>query len=512
MAGERIKALLVNVGPSSKRQPFRSQPLGLMYLAAYAERELPGAEVDILDLRVSRTRPEDLGRIALEKGAQVVGLSAPSIYAGMLKESATAVRRSAPGVLIVAGGPHPSADPRDTLASGDIDIAVCGEGEQAFVDILRARLAGAALTGIPSTMTSGMDAPLPPGTLPDPDSLPFPAWDKVDVAGYARYTGFTFLGQRRYMGLFTSRACPYGCTYCHNIFGRKFRARSAASVLAEIRTVHERYGIADFEVLDDIFNLRRERVVEICQGLLQDGPKVQISFPNGLRSDLLDDELLELMRAAGTTYISFAIETASPRLQREIKKNLKVAKAENAIRKAASLGILTNGYFMLGFPTETEEEMRSTISLAIRLPLDMAHFHKVTPFVGTDLADSLGAAMPQSFNESPEVRSYEDRSFNLSAVPNDRFRRILVGAFVKFYVNPGRLLGIFRHHPSPIRLLRLVGFAFRYVFVTRAVRPVHLDRPAAMSRLRPRLWFTQAWRYAGRVRILRPGQSVSGST
>lgn len=456
-----IRALLVNVGPSSHSHPFRSQPLGLMYIAAYAERELPGVQVEILDLRVCDTPLQDLGRIALERGVDVVGLSAPSVNAAMLQEAAAAVRSAAPGLLIVAGGPHPTCHPQDTLAGGNIDIAVCGEGEVPFVSILRARQEGRPPEGIPSTMTRSMDGPLPAAALPEPDALPFPAWDKIDIDRYAQYAGFSILGRRRYMGLFTSRACPYKCIYCHNIFGKKFRARSAQNVLAEIRMLHEKYGIDDFEILDDIFNLRRDRVAEICRGLIENGPRVQLSFPNGLRADLLDDELLELMKAAGTTYMSFAIETASPRLQRMIKKNLNIAKAERAIRKAASLGIFTNSWFMVGFPTETEEELRSTISFAVQLPLDTAHFHKVTPFAGTELFGLLDSDVVESFGDHPEVRTYEDRSFNLSTVPNGRFRRIVYGAFLRFYLNPFRMLQMLRHHPSPTRLFRFAGFAFQ---------------------------------------------------
>lgn len=463
--GTEIKVLLANVGPNDEKHPFRSQPIGLMYLAAYAERELPGVAVDIVDLRVSRTQPQDLGRIAAERGADVVGLRAPSVCAGMLQQAAAAVRSALPNALILAGGPHATCHPGDVLGSGNVDVAVCGEGELPFVAILRERLAGRPIRNIPSTMTAGMAAPLPATELPDPDALPFPAWDKIDMDAYARYSGFSILGRRRYMALFTSRACPYQCTYCHNIFGKRFRARRATSVLAEIRTLHERYGIADFEVLDDIFNLRRERVVEICRGLIDEGPRVQLSFPNGVRADLLDDDLLELMRAAGTTYISFAIETASARLQKRIKKNLDLEKTAHAIRKAASLGIFTNGWFMLGFPTEEEDELRATISFAVDLPLDTAHFLKVTPFAGTDLFDSLGEEAAAAFGEHPEVRSYHDRTFNLSNVPNDRFQRLVRGALRRFYASPRRWLRILRHHPAPTRLLGFGGVVARRVLL-----------------------------------------------
>lgn len=466
MSERKIKALLVHVGPNDSSYLFRSHPLGLMSLAAYAEQQMPEAEVDIIDMKVSAYTVEDIGRFAAERGADVVGLGSMTVHSNMLRGVAAAVREASPEALIIAGGPHATCHPKDALKCGDIDVAVHGEGERPFVEILRARLEGRLPEGIPSTMTHSMSEPAPRDVIDDPDTLPFPAWDKIDFEAYRRCSSFSILGRRNYMSLFTSRACPFKCIYCHNIFGHKFRPRSAQSVLTEIRTLHEKYGIADFDILDDVFNLRRERVVEICESLIKDGPKIQMAFPNGLRSDLLDDELLDLMRKAGTTYISFAIETASPRLQKFIHKNLNIEKAARAIRKATSIGIFSNGFFMVGFPTETEEELRSTIDFAIHSPLDTAHFLKVTPFAGTDLFNQLDSEITKKFIDRPEAHIYEDRSFNLSEVPDDKFKNIVHGAFRKFYLNPFRALSVIRHHPAPLRLLHFVKAAFTRIFIS----------------------------------------------
>jgi len=465
MAEPKIKALLVHVGPNSREYLFRSHPLGLMSLSAYVERELPEVETEILDLKVSPVKPEELGREAAKRGASVVGLSAMTVHAICVDQAAASVRAAIPDALIVAGGPHATCFPREVLKNENIDAAVQGEGEQALARIIQARMVGNSLDGIPSVVTRDTKELPPRDMIEDPNTLPFPAWHKIDLEAYFRYSSFCILGRRRYMCIFTSRACPYRCIYCHNIFGHKFRPRSAQSVLEEIRTLSDRYDIRDFDVLDDVFNLNRERVVDICQSLIKDGPKIQLAFPNGLRSDLLDDELLELMREAGATYISFAIETASPRLQKFIHKNLDIAKAERAIRKAAKLGIFCNAFCMVGFPTETERELRATINFAIRAPLDTAHFLKVTPFEGTDLYDILDPATREPLIKHPEKMRYEDRTYNLSDVPNEKFKRIVHGAFMKFYLNPFRALGILRHHPAPLRLLPFLKVAFMRIFI-----------------------------------------------
>ena len=114
----------------------------------------------------------------------------------------------------------------------------------------------------------------------------------MDIERYAAFHGATPVGRRRYMSIFTSRACPYQCTYCHTIFGKEFRCRSAANVVAEIRELKARYGIRIIEVCDDIFNMKWQRSTEVCQAIASAGLDIAMSFPNGLRADIMRDELL----------------------------------------------------------------------------------------------------------------------------------------------------------------------------------------------------------------------------
>lgn len=460
-----MKILLVQVGPNTGAYLFRSHPLGLMCLAAYAERELPAVEADVIDLKVSPLKIEELGYATAERGASVVGLSALSVNADRMYAAAAAVKKANPNTTVLAGGPHATCFPKQTLDTGLFDAVVQGEGETGLAGILTAIREGSPLEGIPSVVTAKMSGLPPRGIVENLDSLPFPAWHKIEMETYWRYSSFSILGRRRYMCLFTSRACPYGCIYCHNIFGKKFRSRGAENVLSEIRALDSRYGVRDFDILDDVFNLNRERVAAICKGLIENGPKVRMAFPNGLRSDLLDDDLLELMREAGVTYISFAIETASERLQKLINKNLDLGKVARAIRKAAKLGIFCNSFVMAGFPTETEAELRKSISFAVRSPLDTTHFLRVTPFEGTRLYEMVDEKTRDFIAGRPEKFQYEDRSFNLGEVPNSRFKRIVHGAFKKFYLNPFRAIGIFRHHPDPKQILRFMHIAFRRIFI-----------------------------------------------
>src|SRR5262249_24177093 len=154
--------------------------------------------------------------------------------------------------------------------------------------------------------------------MQDLDRLPIPDYSAVAIDRYCRFLNYGY--NRRPMGiLFTSRGCPFHCTYCHEVFGKGLRARSAKVVHAEISYLHDTYGIKDFSIVDDNFTVRRPRVEEFTRLLIEHGPKVNLYFPNGIRADSLTPALLEQMRQAGTIYVTYSLETASARLQKLVK-------------------------------------------------------------------------------------------------------------------------------------------------------------------------------------------------
>ena len=459
------KVLLVQAGTAAQEYPFRSHPLGLLYLASSIQRRFPRADIRVADMKVQPHTEQSIAALCRELGPDLVGVGAFSVHADIFNDVVRAVRDAAPQALIVGGGPHASCHPERVLREAPVDAAVAGEGESVLPALLDAHLHGRAVSGIPGAaiLENGCFSANPPPDIPHPDELPFPAWDLINIEDYTRVSSFCIMGRRRYMSLFTSRGCPFQCIYCHRIFGKQFRPRSADNVLAEMREIIQRFGITDFDILDDAFNLDKERVHAICEGVLEFDRPVMMTFPNGLRSDLLDDDTLRLMRRAGTRYISFAIESATPRLQKLMRKNLDLSKAERAIRTAARLGIFCNGFFMLGFPSETEPELRDTVDFAVHSPLHTAHFLKVTPFEGTPMFEMMSQEMQQRAAHVSDALKYYDRSFNLSDVDNKQFNRILAAAHRRFYINPVRLLRMAAAHPRRINLLRFALFALRRI-------------------------------------------------
>lgn len=192
------------------------------------------------------------------------------------------------------------------------------------------------------------------------DELPFPDRSYIDYEKYGKFIGDGMV--KHVISLQATRGCPYQCKYCHNIWPKKHFFRSAENIFREIQLYYD-LGIKRFSFVDDIFNFNEENSRCFFRLILENNLKVQLSFPNGLRGDILKEDYIDLMARAGTVYISMALETASPRLQKMVGKNLNLEKLRDNIQYLCSQypGIILTLDTMLGFPTETREEAEMTL-------------------------------------------------------------------------------------------------------------------------------------------------------
>jgi len=458
------RVLLVRTSKPDQRSLL--PPLGLLSLAgALRSGPDPAPELRIVDYGLKRYDPGRFSEAVATFDPDLVGLSGLTMEADLISLAARLSREGRRDRLVIAGGPHPSSAPGDVLADGHLDAAVVGEGELTFPELVRCWREGGDPVSVPGLVLPGENGPrhtAPREPLADLDSLPQPAWDLIRLADYSANPILTMsqaLRQPPYAPVMTSRGCPYGCVYCHKFFGRKVRARSPEHVLAEMELLHRTHGVREFSIIDDCFNFDIRRAKTICRMIAERLPGVSLSFPNGIRGDLLDNELLREMRRAGTYKIYFAVESGSPRIQRYIDKRMDLQAIEENIAEADRLGITTSGFFMLGFPTETREEMEQTLSFARRSRLDGANFFRVIPYPGTELSrmwvETFGPweGAGQNWNRPGNGDSYGDFHFATRALPapEERLRlvdRMVMRGFFQFYRNPIRLLRFLRRHPN----------------------------------------------------------------
>jgi radical SAM superfamily enzyme YgiQ (UPF0313 family) len=441
-------------------------PLGLMYLAS-SLRTLGGHDVDIIDTKVDRLPLDRVIKRIGDFGAHVVGISGLTFEAGEIHRMAQEVKRAFPKKKVILGGPHATVAPAESATDPHVDFAVVGEGEQTLTELVRQIEAGNDTPDIPGLAYRRNGQPtIIPRQLPSlsMDDLPFPAWDLIDIEKYLGFTRQSIVyAERKYMTIFTSRGCPYQCIYCHPVFGKKYRTRSPENVLEEMKTLYHQYGIREFHFADDNFNLDHARAERICDLIIESGLKVYLSFPNGVRGDILTPRLLKKMKDAGTFMVSYAIETGSPRLQKLLKKNIDFDKITQTINETDRLGILCNGFFMLGFPGETREELDMTLNFAWNSRLHTASFYVVNPFPGTELFEITKEKIPAHLNDiTQQEYNYLRSNYGLSEVGDQEVQRLVRLANQKFYLNPRRLLRTLAVIPRKEILVKLAAmFALR---------------------------------------------------
>jgi amino acid adenylation domain-containing protein len=195
--------------------------------------------------------------------------------------------------------------------------------------------------------------------IEDLDSLPIPNRTLINSEMYQEHIG---IGMSKHtISLQATRGCPFTCLYCHKIWPKTHVYRSAEHIFEEIRYCYEA-GVRRFIFVDDIFNLNVKNSSRLLKKLLEHKMKVQLFFPNGLRGDILTKSFIDLMIEAGTINIDLALETASPRLQKLVGKNLNLEKFRRNIEYITQTypHVVLEMEMMVGFPTETEEEAQMT--------------------------------------------------------------------------------------------------------------------------------------------------------
>jgi radical SAM superfamily enzyme YgiQ (UPF0313 family) len=356
------------------------EPLNLSYIAAYLiERGYKEVNIHIGAFET------DKGIISEASDADIVGFTATSPMMKHAEELAKQIKEENPKAVIAFGGSHSSVLPENSLKSENIDVVVRGEGEMTMLEIAQAVERGTSfkeITGI-SYKNKGQIIHNPDRELiRDIDAIPFPArnlirQDKFLEIGYKKY------GDRG-AWIFSSRGCPYHCTYCAScsIWTRKWRARSPENIFEEIRELIDSYNVDRINFADDTFTISRKRVVEFCNLLKREN--LQISWGCNVRADNVDKNLFEEMKSAGCTDVWIGAESGSPVILKDIKKGITLAQIKDAFKWSKEAGLKRRAYLMIGSPKESRETILLTEELVGEIRPDTLEFSILTPYPGCE--------------------------------------------------------------------------------------------------------------------------------
>ncbi len=439
-----MSARVLLVRPWSRRIPTVVPSLGLGYLGAVLQRA--GHVVSVVDGMRDQITPDAFADWYDGQRFDVVGFQSFTCDLPQVKQLAAVARQRNPDARLVLGGPHASADPDHALGYfPQMDFVVRGEAERGVVGLIEAIDGRRRFDDVENLVRRG-DAPearAPAQFVEDLDSIPFPAWDLMRPSSYPPAPHGFVASAFPVAPFLVSRGCPYLCAFCDaaSTAGRRLRVRSMESVLAEIDELVNRHGVRELHLEDDNFTTNRKVVRAFCEALLSRGSPVSWCCPNGMRLDTVDEELLALMRRAGLVAFAVGIESGSERVLAAMQKDLDLEALMPKLRAAHRLGLKTTGFFIVGYPGETEEDFRKTVQLSLSLDLDHAQFSNFLPLPGTR------AAHTATSGSDPETLAWEEflttggRGW---APPSVDVRSWQRRAFLRFYFRPRVLMGALR--------------------------------------------------------------------
>jgi radical SAM superfamily enzyme YgiQ (UPF0313 family) len=264
--------------------------------------------------------------------------------------------------------------------------------------------------------------------MKDLDSLPFPKWELFPFQKYQIPKSSTKSGlEGVFLPMLTSRGCPIGCHYCPYPVGQglAWRHRSAENVVDEIEHLVRDLGVGYILFRDPIFSLNQNRVMKICQEILNRG--LQFEWRCETRVDCLNPETLTMMAKAGCNGINFGIESADIQIQINVgRKPIAQEQFVQTIALCRELGIKTFSFFIIGLPGDTLQSILSTIKFAIDLNPNWVQFTAASPFIGTKLRDW---AIAQGFVTEDE---YAYISSHEVSIANENLSKEQIQSLLKF--------------------------------------------------------------------------------
>ncbi len=398
-------------------------PLGLAYVAAATRAA--GHEVVVVDAVGSALGQHRLYRPI--PGTLLTGLSVPEIAARIPEDAGVigvscmfsnawppvrdllqSLRLAFPTAFVVLGGEHATACADFVLRTcAAVDACVLGEGEAAFVALLRALEAGDDPAGVPGVAARGRDGKGATGTgcpgsgraarIADLASIAAPDWEAFPLEGYLAGQRVHGVVRGRTMPILASRGCPHRCSFCSSpaMWTTRWAARDPASVVDEMRACVDRYHVNDFAFYDLTALSSRGWTIEFCQRLVQADLGVTWQLPSGTRTEAMDEEVCRLMHRAGCRNLNFAPESGSPRILDRIRKRVDLPAMLQVMKAAVAAGLAVKVNIVLGFPDETPADIAQSFALIARYAAIGAEAVSVFPFVpypGSELHRELVAS------------------------------------------------------------------------------------------------------------------------
>lgn len=414
-------------------------PLGLGYIASTVRNH----DVKILDCIQKNWKANEFREYIENNDFDIVGIQCYTVDMNTVRDFSKIIKEIIPNALVIVGGPQPTLDPVGTLNYlTDVDYLFIGEAEISFPRFIslvsKNKLNKNNLKKIPGiAYRVGKKIRTTKRIFPENLDEYDPSWNLYDMKNYPIAPHGAFCKQHPTAPLIVTRGCPFNCNFCGGslILGRKIRSHTIDYVINQIEFLVKNYGIREIHIEDDNFTMNRKFVEEFCKKLIEKNLGISWACPNGIRVDTLTPELLKLMKKSGLYSVSVGVESGSNRILKLMNKNLTTEIIEEKVRMIKREGLEIIGFFILGYPGETEKDIEKTIDFACRLPLKRAGFSAFKPFPGTQTYNMLV--------EQKRINELDWKNFSLDkiawspeGITPQKLKNLRRKAFFRFYLRP----------------------------------------------------------------------------
>jgi radical SAM superfamily enzyme YgiQ (UPF0313 family) len=370
------KVLFVRTVDTKSEVESRYPGLGLAYLASSLRSHFGE---DYFEFKIiERGSEQDVKQQIAAFKPDIAGISSVTQNFNLAKRYAGFIKKM--GIPLIMGGVHISMLPQSL--PDDVDLACIGEAEETIKEVFDLFIKGKGFTedelrkiqGI-AFRDSNNDLAItaPRSLVEDLDDIRLPARDLLEI--------------NRHSYVFSSRGCPFRCTFCASArFWDKVRLFSAEYVVNEIEELYSKYNVKVISFYDDLFIIKPRRLAEITALLEERGLHKKIKFTCSCRASLVNEKIAILLKDMGVVSVGMGLESGSPRILTYLKgETSSVQKNSDAVNILKKHGIAVNASLVIGSPDETESEMMETYDFIKNSSLDLVDIYVLTPYPGTPI-------------------------------------------------------------------------------------------------------------------------------
>ncbi len=444
-----------------------SPATGLTYIASVLRKN--GFDVSIIDAEASKLDFDKTLAAITNFKPDIIGIACKSLWIVNAHKVASELKKRLPGIPIVAGGNHPTALPKRTLKEfSNFDFLIAGEGEITFLELIKALNNNVPLqqiNGLAFSEDNNIRINPPRPRIQDLDRLGMPAYDLLPDLATHYNPALTSATKLPAFSIVTSRGCPAQCTFCdRSVFGNRITSHSPEYTVSLIRELYYKHRIRYILFDDDNLLLNKPHLFKILDLLEKENFKIPFTCQS--RVDTIDEERLKRLKKAGCKIILYGIESGSQKILDMMKKNITVPQIQKAVKLTKKHGILTQGFFILGYPGETEGTVQETIKLIKECPFDEIGVWYFTPLPGSEIYANV-----KNYGEYTEdwekMNSIDEILFIPEGLTKNKLKEYMDKIYNAQYLKPSQILFSYKKFHTMAHLKAAIKPLFKLIFKGR---------------------------------------------